>query len=123
MVKGGLATPEECRQLLIREQVHSKRSAPKRCQPEDDTEPQAEVESARKAGAEAIVVLIDGGLITPDDGRQLAQRLFPDLPDGPAPEPAPLPELLPTEADPEAAPTTTNAAEPLDGAPSVQGKS
>jgi uncharacterized protein len=116
LVKSGLATPDEGRQL-VREQIYETLSTDALPE-EDDEQPQAEIEGARKAGAEAIVVLIDGGLITPDHGRQLAQRLFPDLPDGPAPEP--LPELLPTDTDPETAPTTATAEEPIESAPSNQ---
>jgi hypothetical protein len=90
LVKGGLATPMEARQLL-REQVYETLSTDALPEP-DDTELQAQTESARKTGVEAIVGLLDGGLVSPEEARALAQRLFEELPDGPPPDPAPEPD-------------------------------
>ena len=101
MVKGGLATPEEGRQLL-REQVYE--TLPTDALPEeDDAEPQGEVETARKTGVEAIVALLDGGLVSPEEARDLARRLLPDISEGPPPEPEPEPELIeaPSGNEPE----------------------
>ena len=103
LAQGGLATPDECR-ALAREQVYE--TLPTTALPveEETTDPQPEPESARKTGAEAIVALLDGGLVTPEEARDLARNLFPELPAGPPPEPEPEPEPEPPAAEDEPAP-------------------
>jgi hypothetical protein len=96
LVRGGLATPDEGR-ALVREQIYE--TLPNTALPaEDDTEPQGEAETARKAGMDALTALLDSGAAHVDEVREMARRLFPDLPEGPAPEPEPLPT---TRAEPD----------------------
>jgi predicted Zn-dependent peptidase len=44
---------------------------------------------------EAIVAMLDGGLVSPEEARSMASRLFSDLPPGPPPEPELEPEPQP----------------------------
>lgn len=101
LTKGGLATPDEARGL-VREQVYS--TLPTGALPEeDDTGPQAEVENARKAAVETVVALLDAGLVSPEEARDLAREAVPAIPEGAPPEPEPEPQPPNTEAEPDGA--------------------